>query len=275
MNGPGPAIRQPQRVSRDSLPTVGPVFTADCFAGRTILITGASSGLGRAAAVALSGCGARLILSGRDEVRLEETRSALTGTGHEWAAAELTDSDHVAEFIAGLAKQHGPFHGIFHSAGAYFSLPMKVTKQRHIDNAYDASVKGAYGVAKAASQRKVLSDGGSVVFMSSVAGERGHSGLAAYGGAKAAVLGIVRALAHEVSPRRVRVNAITASTIETEMHLRTIENANMDYVAAGEARHPLGFGRPEDVSNAVIFLLSDASLWITGTSVVVDGGYLA
>jgi NAD(P)-dependent dehydrogenase (short-subunit alcohol dehydrogenase family) len=275
MSETGVVVPKPQRVARDALPHIERVFTSDCFEGRTVLVTGASSGLGRAAAVALSLCGARLVLTGRDEARLVETRSALTGTSHAVAAAELAASDEVADFISGLAREHGPFNGIFHSAGAYFSLPMKVTKQRHIDSAYQASVNGAYGIAKAASQRKVLADGGSLVFMSSVAGERGHSGLAAYGGAKAAVLGIVRALALEVSPRRVRVNAITASTIETEMHLRTIENANMDYVAAGEARHPLGFGRPEDVSNAVIFLLSDASQWITGTSLVVDGGYLA
>lgn len=268
-------VPKPQRVQRDAVPRIEKVFADDCLAGRTMLVTGASSGLGRAAAQAMSGCGARLVLTGRDDARLEETLATLTGSGHASAAAPLTDSDAVADFVTGLAKQHGAFDGIFHSAGAYFSLPMKVTKQRHIDNLFEASVNGAYGIAKAASQRRVLGDGGSLVFMSSVAGERGHGGLAAYGGAKAAVMGIVRALALEVSPRRVRVNAITASTIETEMHLRTIENANMDYVAAGEARHPLGFGRPEDVSNAVIFLLSDASQWITGTSLVVDGGYLA
>jgi len=275
MSAPSEAIRTPQRVSRDSLPSMGPVFAPGCFADRTILVTGASSGLGRAAAVALAGLGARLMVTGRDEARLQETLGALSGAEHKSAAAELTDADGTADAVTALAKEHGPFHGIFHSAGAYFSLPMKVVRQRHIDVAYHASVNGAYGVARAASQRKVLSDGGAVIFMSSVAGERGHSGLAAYGGAKAAVMGIVRALALELSPRRVRVNAIIASTIETEMHLRTIENANMDYVAAGEARHPLGFGRPEDVSNAVIFLLSDASQWITGTGMVVDGGYLA
>ncbi len=275
MSAPSEAIRTPQRVSRDALPSMGPVFAPGCFSGRTVLVTGASSGLGRAAALALADLGARLIVTGRDEARLRETLVALPSGEHGSAAAELIDTDGTADIVARLAKEHGAFDGIFHSAGAYFSLPMKVVKQRHVDTAYHASVNGAYGIAKAASQRKVLSDGGSVVFMSSVAGERGHSGLAPYGGAKAAVLGIVRALAHEVAPRRVRVNAIIASTIETEMHLRTIENANMDYVAAGEARHPLGFGRPEDVSNAVIFLLSDASQWITGTSMVVDGGYLA
>ncbi len=268
-------IRQPQRVARDTLGLTAQVFAPDCFAGRSILITGASSGLGREAAIALSKLGARLILTGRNAERLEETRLKLSGAGHTIAAADLVDADQTAEFIASLAKEHGTLNGIFHSAGAYFSLPMKVSKQRHIDSVFAASVNGAYGIAKAASQRKVLSDGGSVVFMSSVAGERGHGGLAAYGGSKAAVLGLTRALALEVAPRRVRVNAITASTIETEMHLRTIENANMDYVAAGEARHPLGFGRPEDVANAVIFLLSDAAQWVTGTSLVVDGGYLA
>jgi NAD(P)-dependent dehydrogenase (short-subunit alcohol dehydrogenase family) len=268
-------IRQPQRVPRDSLGLTARVFAPDCFAGRFILITGASSGLGREAAIALSELGARLALNGRDEGRLEQTMTRLAGTGHVAAPADLVDADQTADFIGRLAKDHGTFNGIFHSAGAYFSLPMKVSKQRHIDSVFAASVNGAYGIAKAASQRKVLADGGSVVFMSSVAGERGHGGLAAYGGSKAAVLGLMRALALEVAPRRVRVNAITASTIETEMHLRTIENANMDYVAAGEARHPLGFGRPEDVANAAIFLLSDAGQWITGTNLVVDGGYLA
>jgi NAD(P)-dependent dehydrogenase (short-subunit alcohol dehydrogenase family) len=268
-------IRQPQRVPRDAVGLNARVFAPDCFTGRFILVTGASSGLGRETAIALSNLGARLALTGRNSERLERTMSELAGEGHVSAAADLVDADQTADFISSLAKEHGAFNGMFHSAGAYFSLPMKVSKQRHIDNVFAASVNGAYGIAKAASQRKVLSDGGSVVFMSSVAGERGHGGLAAYGGSKAAVLGLTRALAHEVAPRRVRVNSIIASTIESEMHLRTIENANMDYVAAGEARHPLGFGRPEDVANAAIFLLSDAAQWVTGTSLVVDGGYLA
>jgi NAD(P)-dependent dehydrogenase (short-subunit alcohol dehydrogenase family) len=252
-----------------------PAFSETCLEGRIILVTGGSSGIGRAAAIAFSQVGARLVLTGRDQGRLDETLGLLAGEGHRALAADLADADSAADLVKRAAKEGGPLDGVFHAAGTFAVLPVKVTKQRHLADAFNASVFGAYGIARAAANRNVLTDGGSIVFMSSVAGERASSGLTAYSGAKAAMAGLNRSLAAEFAPRRVRVNSIVASTVETEMHERTLSNADMDYVEMNRARHPLGFGKPDDISNAAIFLLSDASRWMTGSSLAVDGGYLA
>jgi NAD(P)-dependent dehydrogenase (short-subunit alcohol dehydrogenase family) len=111
--------------------------------------------------------------------------------------------------------------------------------------------------------------------MSSVAGERGHPGTIAYAGAKAAVTGLIKPLAIELAPKRIRVNQIVSGTVETEMHLGTAANLPPELIEAGSRRHLLGFGTPPDVAAAALFLMSDASRWITGTSMRVDGGYLA
>ena len=251
-----------------------PVFRDDCLAERRVFVTGASSGIGRATAVALSRRGARLVLNGRDEARLNETRALLIGDGHAIAPGVLTDADATAALLKAAARD-GAFDGIFHAAGFFQVLPAKITKQTQLDAAFNASVFGAYGIARAASAKAVLANGGSIVFMSSIAAEHGSAGLTAYAGAKAAVLGLTRALAMELAPRLIRVNAIMASTIETEMHERTMENAQMDYVAMNLARHPLGFGKPAAIDDTATFLLSDASTWMTGATMAVDGGYSA
>jgi NAD(P)-dependent dehydrogenase (short-subunit alcohol dehydrogenase family) len=252
-----------------------PVFDRHCLRGRTILVTGASSGLGRATAAELAECGAHVILTGRDPAKLEHSRARLTGEGHAAVASDFADADGVANLVKAIATDHGPLDGIFHSAGTYMALPARMTKQRHVESMFIASVWGAFGVARAAAQKNVMRDGGSLVFMSSVAAERGHVGTTAYAGAKAAILGMVPVLAIEMAPRRIRVNAIVAATIETEMHLNTIANLPDELVQDGLSRHLLGFGEPRDIANAVIFLLSDAGRWITGSALTVDGGYMA
>jgi NAD(P)-dependent dehydrogenase (short-subunit alcohol dehydrogenase family) len=239
------------------------------------MITGASSGIGRAAALAISSKGARVVLTGRSEERLIETAAMLAGSGHGVRAAEIGDADSAFDLMKAVANEYGPLDGVFHAAGEYMVLPIKVTKQRHLDQLFGASVFGGYGIARAAAQKALFNDGGSVIIMGSVSSERGHVGLGAYSGAKAAVQGLVRTLALELAPRRIRVNSIIASTIETEMHLRTIANAPKELVDLNESRHPLGFGTPADISNALLFLLSSASSWVTGTAVTVDGGYTA
>lgn len=249
-------------------------FDPQCLAGTTILVTGASSGLGRASAITLSNFGARIVLVGRDPAKLVETRRQMTGD-HVEVAADFTDSDTVADLVKAAATDHGALHGIFHSAGAYMALPARMTKQRHVESMFAASVWGAYGIARAASAKGVLADGASLVFMASVAGVRGHTGTVAYAGAKAAILGIVPPLSIELAPRRIRVNSIVAATVETEMHLDTIANLPEEAVEDGLSRHLLGFGTTDDIAHAVTFLMTDASRWITGTAMAVDGGYMA
>lgn len=251
------------------------VFNERCLSERTIFVTGASSGLGRAAAIAMSRLGAKLVVTGRNSERVDETLGLLSGSGHAAMASELSNADEAADLVKAAAQANGPLDGIFHSAGVFSVLPAKMTKQRHLDEVFNASVPGAYGIARAVSQRNVMRDGGSIAFMSSVAGVRGNAGLTAYAGAKAAILGLNQALALELAPRCIRVNAIVAGTVATEMHLRMKASTSSDQADANASKHPLGYGEPIDVANAVVFLLSDASRWVTGTALTIDGGYLA
>lgn len=251
------------------------IFAPDALAGRHYLVTGASSGLGRETALLLSKCGAHVSLAGRDQARLDETLTLLSGGDHSTHSIELSDAEATSDAVQEIAGQQGILDGVFHAAGTTLVLPIKLIKSRHLDDVFGAGVRGAFGIARAAARRNVLADGGSLVFMSSVASVCGRPALSAYCAAKAAVDGMVRSLAVEFAPRRIRVNSITAGAVETAMHQEFVgsinENARRDY----EQFHLLGFGQPEDVANAALFLLSDASKWITGTAMAVDGGAAA
>lgn len=250
-------------------------FAADALAGRLVLVTGASSGIGKVAAVHFSRCGARVALVGRDQGRLEEARALLEGDEHSVHSVDLTDADAAADAVQAIASERGTLHGVFHSAGTSLVLPAKLTKSRHLDDVFGAGVRGAFGVARAAAKKGVLADGGSLVFMSSVSSLRGRQGMAAYSAAKAAVDGMVRVLAIELAPRRIRVNSIISGAVKTEMHEQFVNSMSDEIVRNYEQLHVLGFGEPADIANAATFLLSDASVWVTGTNLVVDGGYTA
>lgn len=251
------------------------IYAKDLLAGRHLLVTGASSGLGRAAAIALAGAGGRVSLIGRDEGRLEDTRTALAGTGHSVVPAALADLETTADLIKTVAGEHGAFDGIFHAAGSELVRPMRMFKNDHAARLFDAALYGSLGIARAAASRGVMNDGASLVFMSSVAGLRGTAGMVGYSAAKAAVDGMVRSLACELAPRRIRVNSIAAGAVQTEMHARLAKTLGDAAIGDYERRHLLGFGRPDDIANAALFLLGDASVWMTGTTLSVDGGYTA
>lgn len=251
------------------------VFDPKSLEGSTILVTGASSGLGRTTAIELARNGARILLTGRNVERLDETLRSLDGTGHAVRAADMVDADGTAELVRAIVDEHGMLDGVFHAAGAYLAMPARLTKQKHIDSLFGAAVWGAFGIARAVAQKNVMRDAGSVVLMSSVAAERANPGTLAYASAKASVAALVPVLALELAARGIRVNAVSAAATETEMHLNTVASVSADVVDKSRARHMLGFGRPRDVAYAVSFLMSDASRWITGTTMYVDGGYMA
>lgn len=248
------------------------IFAPDSFAGRRIVVAGASSGLGRAAALALAGAGAELVLLGRDETRLRAVAEAAGGQA--WRAVDLADDNAADATIREIAAET-PIDGLFHSAGTSLVAPMRMTKTAQIADLFGAAVFGALGVARAASRRGVMRDGGSIVFMSSVSALRGRRGMVAYSSAKAATSGLVRALAIELADRGIRVNSIAAGAIETEMHHDFANSVSEEMVRNYRNLHPLGFGRADDVAHAVMFLLSDAARWITGVDLSVDGGYAA
>jgi NAD(P)-dependent dehydrogenase (short-subunit alcohol dehydrogenase family) len=251
------------------------IYRDDCLAGRCVLVTGASSGLGRAAAIGMASVGAKVILCGRDETRLGETLSQLPREGHGTVVASLTDADETSELVRSVAKQYGPLSGIYHAAGVSLTLPLRMTKQSHIDEVFGPSVHASFGITRAAGQKNVMAPGSSIVIMSSVSANRGHPGMMVYGGAKAAVHGLIKSAALELASRRIRINGIISGAVLTEMYIRHADTMGPDWIPSVGKRQPLGLGDPEDMTAAVIFLISDASKWITGTLMTVDGGYTA
>lgn len=242
--------------------------------GKRYFITGASSGIGMASARMLANEGAAIIASGRDQAQLSALIAGLPGRGHAAAPFELRDADETADWIKSCASEHGAFDGIFHAAGIELIRPVRLTKQEQLDKVLSSSLFAAFGIARACSQKAVLVDGGSALFMTSVAASAGQVGMTAYSAAKSAVEGLVRALACELAPRGVRVNALAAGAVETPMHERIMRGSGEVALEAYRSSHLLGFGTSEDVASAALFLLGPSSRWVTGTTLVVDGGYL-
>ena len=250
------------------------IFKSDALQGRTYLVTGASSGIGKATAVLLSECGARVLINGRDESRLNETLSQLSGTGHLAFASSLETADQTNDWLKSVLDASGPFDGVFHCAGIELIRPARIIKQAQLNEVLGSSLFAAFGIARALSSKNAMVDGGSLVFMSSVAGLTGQVGMSAYSAAKAAIDGMVRSLACELAAKKIRVNSIAAGAVHTAMHDRLTRGSVGDTNTAYEQSHLLGFGDPHDVAQAALYLLSPASRWVTGTTLVVDGGYM-
>lgn len=242
--------------------------------GKNIVITGASSGIGYASAILFSQLGARIYSIARNEARLTELHLKLKGNGHAYFIYDLNDSDGIPSLLKNIANKHGPLSGLFHAAGVGMVKMISIVKPKDIDMVFSSSIKAALMLARGFIQNSVfISNAASLVFMSSAASICGVPGMTVYSASKAAIDGLVRSLACELAPKKVRVNSIVAGAVKTDMHEKLIERMNPDEIMAYEKKHPLGFGNPEDIAYAAAFLLSDASSWITGTSLVVDGGY--
>ena len=251
------------------------IFRVDALKGRHILVTGASSGLGRDAAIMMAGCGARVTLCGRNTERLKSCLDGLPSGDHQIISADFSDFDAACAAVISASENNGILSGVYHAAGVSAIRPATLYNVDHFANVFNASLKGAFGIAKACSKRKVLADGGSILLMSSVAGIRGRAGLGAYSACKAAIGGLTRSLAAEFASRRIRVNEIIAGAVETPMHTSAVKNLDEAGVDVYRSLHLLGFGEPGDISALVTFMMSDAARWITGSSLVVDGGYSA
>lgn len=245
------------------------------LAGRALLITGASSGIGRAAAVAASRAGARVALVARRADALEETASLLDGEGHRAFATDLAEHAGHGELFAGIVGEMGPLDGMLHAAGEHAAAPLRAITAKHVNTLLSANVTSSVLLVKAFRSPKVRAERASVVLMSSAAGLVGEPGVSVYAASKAAVSSLARSLALELAPEGVRVNSIAAGIVETPLTARLRRTVGQAGWEAIEAAHPLGVGSPEDVANAALYLLSPAARWVTGTTLVVDGGYTA
>ena len=245
------------------------------LSGRTVLVTGASAGIGRETAILLSELNAKLVLAGRNEERLRETLGVLSGSGHQMEMVDLSAVDRIPQWIKSVVGVNGPLHGLVHAAGKQVTGSIRMVSPGNIDDVLKINLYSAIMLARGFCQKSCFVAGGSMVFVSSIMGLVSKPAISLYSASKAALSGLSKSLALELAPDRIRVNCVAPAFVETDMLNQLREMLLPEQFQALEQAHPLGFGTPRDVANAAAFLLADTGRWITGTTLVVDGGYSA
>lgn len=242
------------------------------LANKTILITGASSGIGKEVAISSSKMGATIVITGRNENRLKNTFENLQGKNHQYIQADLTNDNDISKIINAV----GPLNGVVHCAGILQPFPIKFIQQKQIDTMFKINYNAVVLLTSKLFKHKKILDNASFVFISSISGNsRPYFGGALYAGSKAAIEAFSRGLAFENAGQKIRSNCISPAIIKTPIFDEYIGTITVDdHIKEYEKQYPLGFGEPVDVANAAIFLLSDASRWITGSTIVMDGGLM-
>ncbi len=237
------------------------------LSGKHLLITGASSGIGRSTSILCSNLGAVLTICGRNEQRLENTLANLSGAGHEAVCFDQTCHEDINRVVDTLPL----LDGLVYCAGIQESCPTKNININVLNKLLSTNYTSTVLLNTLIMQKKKIKKGASIVFITSVAAIRyPEIGNAVYSSSKAALLSYARVLALELSRRYIRVNTVSPGMVCTPMQKQF--DIEPEQFQADMLKYPLGYGEPEDVANAVAFLLSDAAKWITGSDILLDGG---
>lgn len=237
--------------------------------GKTILVTGASSGIGKAVAVECSKLGAKVIITGRDEERLDKTFSVLEGEENSKIKIDLSNLSSLEYLVEEISL----VDGIVHCAGLTRILPFKYVTKDELDKVFSINFYAPVELTRLLLKNKKISKKASIVFVSSISGVC-CSAIASsiYSASKGALNGIIKGMALDLASKNIRVNSIIPGVVDTGFFKDsgiTEEDLNM-----GIKQYPLGrYGAPEEVAYAAIYLLSDAASWTTGSNILVDGGY--
>ena len=235
--------------------------------GKTILVTGASSGIGRGIAIACSKMGASIILNGRNHNKLNETLAQLKSGTHSIITADLTDNDSIIRMMESIPV----LDGLVHCAGMGQRVLCKVATESDVDSVMDTNFKGPVLLQTELIRRKKINKGASIVFIASISSWSPSIGNAFYSASKGAIISYANCLALELAPRKVRVNCISPAMVWTELVLQ--EGVDEEQLKQDEQKYPLKrYGTPEDIANLAIYMLSDASSWMTGSNVKISGG---
>lgn len=252
-------------------------FNPFTLEGKVIVISGAASGIARQCAVSCSKMEAKLILLDMNEEGLKETMTMVDRPDeHYMACVNLLDYERVSQVVKEGVEKAGKITGVLNCAGISTTNLFKLTKPEELDKFFKVNVYTGYFLTQECTKMGNFSkEGGSIVFFSSVAGSFGEVGKATYGMTKASLLNLAKHLACELSRKKIRVNSISPGAIETPINMNLPHMKDPEKRAALEAQHLLGLGQTNDIANACIYLLSDASRWVTGTNLFVDGGFSA
>lgn len=243
---------------------------------KNILITGASSGIGRQCAITFSQLGANVILIARNKERLKETYNKLDKGNHLIISQDITEYNKLEEVVNTAVDKIGKISGFVHSAGIEMTLPLRSMQPSYYEKMFSVNVIAGFELAKIISKKKYLyKNGASFVFISSVMGILGQLGKIGYCSSKGSLISGVKAMALELASKKIRVNCILPGVVETEMSNEMFQKLSEESKKNIVDMHPLGLGKPEDIAYACVYLLSDSARWVTGTNLIIDGGYSA
>ena len=238
------------------------------LSGKVILVTGASSGIGRATAIECSMMGAELILTARNEERLNETFLQLDGDGHQMILADLTSLEDIERLVEGIDE----LNGLVLCAGMGMTSPFPFSSKDKFQTVFDVNFFAPVELFRLLVKKKKFQKDASVVFVSSIGGNGSYSlGNGVYGASKAAINSTMKFCARELAPKKIRVNSVNPGMVNTKfIQSGTISE---DQYKLDMEKYPLKrYGEPKDIACGIIYLLSDASSWITGHPLVIDGG---
>ena len=238
--------------------------------GKTILITGASSGIGAQTARECSAMGGKVIITARNEERLNKVLAELSGEGHIAHRCDLLN----AEEISSLAKNISSVDGVVHCAGLVKPFPVSFLNREKLDETMHTNFYTVVELTTALFKAKKINKEAALVFLSSLSGQHPHKGGSMYAASKAAVEAFCKTVALEYAAKGIRANCISPAMVKTPMFDEAAEGMSTQSMEEHVAKYPLGVGYPEDVARAVVFFLSPASRWITGTNLLMDGGLL-
>ena len=242
-------------------------FNPFTLVGKQILVTGASSGIGKAIAVACAKMGATVIVTGRNVERLNETLNLMSEGDHKAISADLTKAEDIESLVAELPK----LDGLVQCAGVGSRVPCKNIGKEDLQHVFMPNVEAPILFQTAILSKRKINKAASIVYVASRAANAPSVGNAAYSASKGAIISYAKCLALELAPRLIRVNCICPGMVWTELILK--DGVDKEQLEQSQLTYPLKrFGQPEDIANLAIYLLSDASSWMTGSSLDISGG---